>query len=149
VVGGGRAPGPLVVHTEGDGMASDLMLVAAGCLIGVLIAAVYVLWWKARYTRALRRDAVARSEAVTTGKIAEQLVPLLPGFPFNPRDARFLGSPVDLVVFDGLAEGRVERVVLVEVKTGNGTLSSRERLVRDAVRAGRVEWLELRLDSRT
>jgi predicted Holliday junction resolvase-like endonuclease len=126
-------------------MATNLSFLAAGLLIGLLLAGIYVLWWKARYTRALRRDAVARSEAVTTGKVSEQLVPFLPGFGFNPRDARFLGSPVDLVVFDGLADGRVERIVLVEVKTGASTLSTRERLVRDAVRAGRVEWLELRL----
>jgi len=109
-----------------------------------LLAAVYVLWWKARYTRALRRDAVARSEAVTTGKVSEQLLPFLPGFPFNPKDARFLGSPVDLIVFDGLADEDVQRVVLVEVKTGNARLTTRERLIRDAVRAGHVEWLELR-----
>lgn len=127
---------------------TDATDVAAGIAIGLLIAAIYVLWWKARYTRALRRDAVARSAAVTTGKISEQLLPFLPDFPFNPRDARFLGSPVDLIVFDGLAEERVRRVVLVEVKTGRAGLSSRERLVRDAVRDGRVEWLELRLGSR-
>lgn len=127
---------------------TDVTDVAAGIVIGLLVAAVYVLWWKARYTRALRRDAVARSEAVTTGKISEQLLPFLPDFPFNPRDARFLGSPVDLVVFDGLAEERVRRVVLVEVKTGTAGLTGRERLVRDAVRDGRVEWMELRLGGR-
>jgi predicted Holliday junction resolvase-like endonuclease len=55
---------------------------------------------------------------------------------------------VDLIVFDGLADDQVRRVVLVEVKTGNAGLTSRERLVRDAVRAGRVEWVELRLGSR-
>ena len=124
---------------------SDIVAVATGIVIGLLIAVIYVLWWKARYTRALRRDAVARSEAVTTGKISEQLLPFFPGFPFNPKDARFLGSPVDLVVFDGLADEHVQRVVLVEVKTGNARLTSRERLVRDAVRDGRVEWVELRL----
>jgi len=127
---------------------TDVTDVAAGIVIGLLVAAVYVLWWKARYTRALRRDAVARSEAVTTGRISEQLLPFLPDFPFNPRDARFLGSPVDLVVFDGLAEERVRRVVLVEVKTGTAGLTGRERLVRDAVRDGRVEWMELRLGGR-
>jgi predicted Holliday junction resolvase-like endonuclease len=124
---------------------SDIVAVATGIVIGLLIAVVYVLWWKARYTRALRRDAVARSEAVTTGKISEQLLPFFPSFPFNPKDVRFLGSPVDLIVFDGLADEQVQRVVLVEVKTGTSRLTSRERLVRDAVREGRVEWLELRL----
>ena len=118
--------------------------VLLGLLIGLLLAAVYVLWWKWRYTRAVRRDAVLRSEAVTVGKVSEQLVPFFPEFRFNPRDARFLGAPVDLVVFDGLAEGTVRRVVFVEVKTGGGRLTARERLVREAVESGRVEWLELR-----
>jgi len=118
--------------------------VALGLLIGLLLAAIYVFWWKWRYTRAVRRDAVLRSEAVTVGKVSEQLVPFFPEFRFNPRDARFLGAPVDLVVFDGLAEGTVRRVVFVEVKTGGGRLTARERLVREAVEAGRVEWLELR-----
>jgi predicted Holliday junction resolvase-like endonuclease len=119
--------------------------VLLGLLIGLLLAAVYLLWWKWRYTHAVRRDAVQRSEAVTVGKVAEQLLPFFPEFRFNPRDARFLGAPVDLVVFDVLAEGRCARVVFVEVKTRGSTLSTRERLVRDAVQAGRVEWLELRV----
>jgi len=105
-----------------------------------------VLWWKARYTRAVRLDAVQRSQAVTVGKVYEQLMPYLPAFQFNPKDARFLGSPVDFVVFDGLDDGQVRRVVFVEVKTAGSDLSTRERRVRDAIRAGRVEWDELRVD---
>jgi predicted Holliday junction resolvase-like endonuclease len=117
----------------------------AGIAIGVLIAWVYVLIWKARYTSRIREDAVQRSQAVTTGKVQEQLVPYLPSFPYNPKDVRFLGSPVDLVVFEGLSEGRLQRVLFVEVKTGTSGLSVRERQIRDAVDAGQVEWAELRL----
>jgi len=120
--------------------------IAIGLLVGLLVAALYVLWWKARYTRAVRLDAVQRSQAVTVGKVYEQLVPYLPAFRFNPKDARFLGSPVDFVVFDGLDDGQVRRVVFVEVKTAGSDLSTRERRVRDAIRAGRVEWDELRVD---
>ena len=64
------------------------------------------------------------------------------------KDARFLGSPVDLVVFDGLSEGRVRRIVFVEVKTGGAGLTGRERLVREVVRGGKVEWAELRVAPR-
>jgi len=117
-------------------------------LAGALALVFAFLLWKARYTRATRRDVLRRSLAVTSGKVSEQLVPYLPGFPFHPQDVRFLGSPVDLVVFDGLREGDVARVVFVEVKTGGADLSGRERRVRDAVRAGRVEWLEWRVPSR-
>jgi predicted Holliday junction resolvase-like endonuclease len=52
---------------------------------------------------------------------------------------------VDYVVFEGLADGRVDRVVFLEVKTGRGTLNGRERQVRDAIEAGRVAWAEWRI----
>jgi predicted Holliday junction resolvase-like endonuclease len=39
----------------------------------------------------------------------------------------------------------VRRVVFIEVKTGASGLSGRERQVRDAIQARRVEWTELRV----
>ena len=126
-------------------MPTDTFALVIGITIGFLLAWVYFLIWRLRYTASIRKDAVHRSQAVTAGKVHEQLVPYLPAFPFNPKDVRFLGSPVDLVVFDGLAEGRVRRVVFVEVKTGNSGLSSRERSVRDVIQAGEIEWDEVRV----
>ena len=120
----------------------------AGFGIGLLVALILGLGWKLRYTRTIRRDAVERSAAVTAGKVHEQLVPHLAGFEFNPKDARFLGSPVDFLVFDGLAEGSLGRIVFLEVKTGAATLSPRERQVKEAVLAGRVEWREWRVGPR-
>lgn len=101
--------------------------------------------WKQEQERAIRQDAVQRSQAVTTGKIVEHLVPYLPNFNYNPKDARFLGSPVDFVVFDGLSndeDDQLKAIVFVEIKTGQSTLTRRERMVRDAVKAGRVRWVE-------
>ncbi len=121
-----------------------LPTIALLIVAGLTVVLAFFLW-KARYTRAVRRDTLQRSLAVTAGKVFEQLVPYLPGFPFNPKDARFLGSPVDFVVFDGLNDGDVRRVVFLEVKTGASELSPRERRVRDAVRNAQVEWLELRI----
>jgi len=118
---------------------------AVGLAVGLLVAWVYVLTWKVRYTAAIREDAVQRSQAITAGKIYEQVVPCLPGFPYNPKDIRFLGSPVDFVVFDGLAKGQVERILFLEVKTGGAGLTNRERSVRNAVQAREVEWLEVRV----
>jgi predicted Holliday junction resolvase-like endonuclease len=126
-------------------LALNLSALVVGALIGLLVSGVYVLWWKLRYTAQVREDAIQRSLAVTTGKVHEQLVPYLPTFAYNPKDVRFLGSPVDLVVFDGLAEGHVRRVIFLEVKTGGAALTSRERSVRDAVLTRKVEWVELRV----
>jgi predicted Holliday junction resolvase-like endonuclease len=119
--------------------------VITGALGVLVLAFAYVQIWKVRYTRGVRQDAVLRSQAVTSGKVFEQIVPHLPEFSYNPRDARFIGSPVDFVVFDGLSDGGLCRVIFVEVKTGGSELSARERRVRDAVKAGRVDWNELRV----
>jgi len=75
------------------------------------------------------------------GKVTEHLLPFFPGFPYNPRDVRFLGSPVDFVVFSGLSEGGLEEIVFVEVKSGKSvSLSTRERMVRDCVEQKRVRY---------
>jgi len=92
--------------------------------------------------KAAKSQAVTGSRASLTGKAAEQLAFWLPEFcaEFNPRDARFLGSPVDLVVFDGHHQDEVERIVFVEVKTKNARLNPAERSLKRAVEARRVEW---------
>jgi predicted Holliday junction resolvase-like endonuclease len=123
-----------------------LLGLAIGILGGAVLSVLYFIVWRARYLRKIRRGSIRQSQAVISGKVHEQLLPYLPNFPFNPKDVRFLGSPVDLVVFDGLDRGGVARVVFVEVKTGQSNLTTRERQVRDAVKGGRVEWLELRRD---
>jgi predicted Holliday junction resolvase-like endonuclease len=127
----------------------------------LLVAAVLALLWvSASYARyralhrygetelaAARRDAAKRSRSVLGGKAGEQLAPLLPQFyeRFNPAEARFLGAPVDYVVFDGLATGELRELVLVEVKTGGAGLNANEREVELAVAEGRVAFELLRL----
>jgi predicted Holliday junction resolvase-like endonuclease len=126
---------------------TDALQLGAGIALGLLVAGLWFLAWKPRYTDMIRENAISRSRAITAGKICEQLTPLLPGFPYNPQDVRFLGGPVDLVIFDGLTDGHVRRVVFAEIKTGGAVLSRRERGVRDAIEAGDVEWAELRVTS--
>ena len=124
-----------------------LIGLAVGALAGAILAWVYFQVWRSRYLKKIRRDAVKQSQAVISGKVYEQLLPYLPQFPFAPKDVRFLGSPVDLVVFDGMDAGQLNRVVFIEVKTGQAGLTSRERQLKEVVKAGKVEWLELRKEA--
>ncbi|MCU4140739.1 MAG: putative secreted endonuclease distantly related to archaeal Holliday junction resolvase [Methanophagales archaeon] len=96
--------------------------------------------WKQRHEKEIRKDAVKKSRAAIAGRVTEQIAPYLPEFKYNPKDARFIGSPIDFIVFDGLDEGELRRIVFVEVKSGKSTLSRREKLVRDAIEENRVEW---------
>jgi predicted Holliday junction resolvase-like endonuclease len=96
--------------------------------------------WKQDHEQAIRMDAVQRSVAVTKGKVTEHIVPYLPGFDLDPKDVRFLGTPIDLIAFDGLNASEEIEIVFIEVKTGQSSLSSRERAVKKAVEAKRVSW---------
>jgi predicted Holliday junction resolvase-like endonuclease len=127
---------------SGTQMMALILASAAAIFFAILYVVARVRM--AAIVRNERADAVQRSRAVTVGNFTQHIVPYLPEFDFDPRDVRFLGSPIDFVVFDGLAEGMVKRIVLVEVKTGGSVLSARERSVRAAARAGRIEWREFR-----
>ncbi len=88
-----------------------------------------------------RKQAIGQSRAVLGGKFTEQMAPYLPEFKYDPTEARFIGSPIDLVVFPGLSAGEPTEVVLVEVKAGSsGRLTGRERKIEELVKAGKVRW---------
>jgi predicted Holliday junction resolvase-like endonuclease len=95
------------------------------------------------------RDGSQR--ATIKGQLAEQLAPILPGFPYTPSDFRFLGQPIDFVVFDGLTEakeglGDIREVVIGDIKMGGAKLSPHQRMIKRAVEEGRVRWVTLHVD---
>jgi len=91
-----------------------------------------------------RKQAIEQSRAVLGGKFTEQMAPYLPEFKYDPTEARFIGTPIDLVVFPGLAEGEPREIVLIEVKSGrSGRLTPRERRIKELVEANMVRWEEI------
>lgn len=95
----------------------------------------------------LRKDAVKRSKAVINGQVAEQIAPFLPDFPANPSDARFIGKPVDFIVFSGLSENeKIDEILFVEVKSGKSLLSEREKEVKKAIEQRKVRYVEYRIN---
>ena len=56
-----------------------------------------------------------------------------------------MGNPIDFLGFKGLdGKGDVE-IKFIEVKSGKSKLNSNQRRVRDAVKAKRIEWVEVRI----
>ena len=99
--------------------------------------------WKIKYEMFYRQDAINRSQSVILGKVTEHLIPFHQNFPFNPKEARFIGSPIDMIVFDGIDNEDVVDIWILEIKTGKSSLNKRQRLIRDAVENNRVFWREL------
>ena len=93
----------------------------------------------------IKKDSIERSRASLGGQFSEQLAPYLPNFKYKPTECKFLGKPVDLIVFDGLDEKEIAEIVFVEVKSGSSELNTVQRKIRDAVKAGRVRWDEYRI----
>jgi len=114
------------------------------CITALLVFVIAYFRALRRWNRTLRR----RSQAVVKGLVNEQLAPLVRQFPGDPSDARFLGKPVDYIVFHGLSQGYIDEILFVEVKSRKGiALTPNERLVRDAVKKGRIRWTVYTLPS--
>jgi predicted Holliday junction resolvase-like endonuclease len=77
------------------------------------------------------------------GIVTENISPLLPDFPGQISEARFIGKPVDFLIFKGMDEENIQEVVFVEVKTGKyPRLNNNERTLKDAIDNKRVSWVE-------
>ncbi|MDP3987122.1 MAG: Holliday junction resolvase-like protein [Nanoarchaeota archaeon] len=92
-----------------------------------------------------RKDAIMKSRAVLGGHFSEQLAPYLPDFNYLPTECKFLGKPVDFLVFNGMDEKNIREVVFVEVKSGVSRLSPSEKSLKEAIENGRVRWEEYRI----
>lgn len=119
--------------------------------IAIIDAEFRKMW--AEQESGIRRDAATRSRAVIKGQIGEHLVPLFRDiFRYAPSDARFIGAPIDYLIFDGYTAAKDANsnlpitVVLADIKTGNARLNSTERKIKEAVEAGRVRWETIQMD---
>jgi predicted Holliday junction resolvase-like endonuclease len=89
----------------------------------------------------IRNDAIQKSHSTIIGQVSEHIVPFMPNFCFNPKDVRFVGSPIDLIIFNGMDDDDIAEIIFVEVKTGaSADLSRRQRQIRDAIQSNRVRW---------
>ncbi len=98
--------------------------------------------WKLQVEEEIRRDAITKSINTLLGKIGEEFAPLLIAekYGVNPKDFRHLGTPVDFIAFKGLSDDSEPEVIFIEVKTGKGSLTDREKKIRDAIASKRVRY---------
>jgi predicted Holliday junction resolvase-like endonuclease len=90
-----------------------------------------------------KKTALDFQRGIVKGKISEQLAAYLPDWPkdLNPSEAKFLGDPVDFIVFKGLDDKNISEVVFVEVKSGRKYPNSNEDSLRETVEQKRVRYV--------
>lgn len=93
-------------------------------------------------TKLAKHVSERKSKEVRLGAIAETLTPFLNGFPYNPKNLRALGSPIDYIAFEE------DEIVLLEVKSGDSTLSKKQKDIRKMVEEGKVRFETHRIDSK-
>ncbi len=103
--------------------------------------------YKERFERLKARQKSATEGAerkaieVGIGQVVEKVVPNWKAFSFESPDCRPLFEPIDYIVFEGMTkQGKVDRIVFMDVKTGKSRLSKSQKLIRDAVESGRVRY---------
>lgn len=104
------------------------------------------IWKKGELERAVK-DSVNKSRSILRGKTTEQLVPLTEEFlkEFVPSDAKFLGSPIDYVIFSGagsITDGEEKdiEIIFMDIKTGKARLTKVQRAIKKAVEEKRIRW---------
>lgn len=122
----------------------EILHLAVVILFAVNLFLIYLLVALVRREKLMKKEAIKKSRLVLEGKFKEQLAPFLPDFDYNPTDARFLGSPIDFIVFDGSADENIKKIVFLEIKTGKSRMTKREEQIKEAVKHKKVEFRELR-----
>ncbi|GAB3052109.1 Holliday junction resolvase-like protein [Acinetobacter apis] len=100
-----------------------------------------------------QKRSVNASRAILKGKLAEQFAPMFPEFEYLPADAKFMGDPIDYVVFNGYTEfrdgvGTIDdiEVIFIDIKSGHAKLTAGQKAIAYAIQAGRVRFETVRIE---
>ena len=104
--------------------------------------------WMEEKENEIREDAITRSARTLSGKTLEKLVPFLEKFNHDPHDVRWLGDPIDLVIFDGYSKNNhngLDKITFCEIKSGDSKITSSQKNIKEIIEKKRVEWEEFKI----
>tara|TARA_R100000808_G_scaffold4105_1_gene13649 strand:+ start:14602 stop:14958 length:357 start_codon:yes stop_codon:yes gene_type:complete len=110
----------------------------AGVLVGLYI-------WRLQKLLKIKNAAYKKlysqkkQSEVRTGQIAEHFAPLLEDFKYDRKQARFLASPIDFIIFEE------KEVIFMEIKTGNSQLNANQRRIKKLIEEKKVKWEVMRI----
>lgn len=144
-------------------MLIEILLIFVGLIIGIALTYFFLQErvknkfkeyqiefekWKDDTIETIRKETAKRMGQAIKGRIGERFAPLLPMFEYESADARFIGDPIDFIVFEGHSAKDPQKIVFVEVKTGKTkNLTKVERQIRDIILDKKVEWELCHIDT--
>lgn len=114
----------------------EILLHPATLIIVILI----LIYFIAKFLREISKlKSEKKSISVIHGQSMEELIPFSKNFPYNYQNFKFIGDPVDGIVFNN------DKIVFVEIKTGNSRLNKKQERIKNLVENKEVYWEEIRV----
>ena len=110
-----------------------LLLILSGCLFFVTS-----MCFKLKSAVSELKSQI-RSQSTRYGQITEQFLPLVEAYPWDSKQFRFLGSPIDGIQFEE------DKMVLVEFKSSSSQMSVKQRKIKELVEQRKVEFKLIRV----
>jgi len=105
----------------------------------LLILAVLLILLRKYRSLYLRERQNKTSISVKHGKFLEHYIPWIKEiFPYNPKNFRFIGNPIDGILFGE------DKIIFMEFKTGKSQLNESQKKIKTLVENKKVEWKEIR-----
>jgi len=120
-------------------MADTNLLFLSVSIILLIITVLLALWVMKLRNEMSEISFRKSSQSVKYGKLTEQWIPFSKDFPYEPSRFRFLGNPIDGIVFDE------DEIIFTEIKTSSSQLNPTQKRIRDLVKQGKVKWHEFRI----
>lgn len=118
------------------------MLEIAALIIIILLGSLCFFLYK-RVAALEERFSMLKSEkqsqSTKYGQLAEQWIPFMESFPYNSKNFRFIGSPIDGIAFED------DCIYLCEFKFAESRLSGKQNKIKKLVEEGKVKWKEFKL----
>ncbi len=118
-----------------------LWIFVIGLLFGFLLGILLIYRNVAVPLKKEKKEVEERKRSLSTlyGKITEQFAPFMERYPYNPKNFRFIGSPVDGIQFED------DKIIFVEFKAAGSKLSQKEKRIKELVENKNVEWFKFEI----
>lgn len=114
----------------------EILLHPATLIIVMLI----LIYFIAKFWRDINKlKSEKKSMSVIHGQNMEELIPFSKNFPYDYRNFKFIGMPVDGIVFND------DKIVFVEIKTGKSRLNNKQKKIKNLVENKEVYWEEIKV----
>jgi len=96
--------------------------------------------------RKISVDVAAEKKAIEVGfgKIIEKFLPAYRDLDLQFTECRPLYDPIDVLVFSGLLNRKVNNITFLEIKSGNAKLNNHQKMIRDAILEKNVDMRVLK-----